>query len=104
MADDQNDAAGYLGWFFLGALVGAGAALLLAPQTGKEARDLLAEKGSELAKKAREATGDAQLRAGDLLEKGREFFEDQTQRLAAAFEAGKDAMREEIAKAHSQGT
>ena len=27
MADDRNDAAGYLGWFFLGGVVGAATAL-----------------------------------------------------------------------------
>ncbi len=102
MGDDRNDAAGYLGWFFLGALVGAGVALLMAPKTGKEARDLLAEKGGEFAKKAREAAGDAQLRAGDFFEKGREFLEEQTQRLVAAFEAGKEAMKEEIGRARTE--
>jgi gas vesicle protein len=102
MGDDRNDAAGYLGWFFLGALVGAGVALLLAPKTGKEARDLLADKGGEIARKAREVAGEAQLHAGDFFEKGREFLEEQTQRLVAAFEAGKEAMKEEIGRARSE--
>lgn len=99
MAEERGDAAGYLGWFFLGALAGAGAALLLAPRSGKETRDLLKEKGEEVARRAGEVTGDAQVRAGDLLEKGREFFEQQSQRLASAFEAGKAAMKEEMGKA-----
>ena len=45
MASERNDAAGYLGWFFLGGIVGAAAALLLAPKTGKETRELLSEHG-----------------------------------------------------------
>jgi gas vesicle protein len=98
MSDNRGDAAGYLGWFFLGTLVGAGVALILAPQTGKETRELLAEKGAELAKRAQEVAGDAQVRAGDLFDKGRELFEEQTQRLASAFEAGREAMKEEIGK------
>ena len=40
-------------------------------------------------------------RAGDLFDKGREYFEEQTQRLASAFEAGRSAMKEEINRARS---
>src|SRR5437879_530332 len=36
--------------------------------------------------------------AGEWLDKSREMFEEQTQRLMNAFEAGKEAMREEIRK------
>ncbi len=98
MAEERGDAAGYLGWFFLGALVGAGAALLLTPRTGREARDLLKDKGEEFARRAGEFTSEAQVKAGDLFEKGRELFEEQTQRLVSAFEAGKAAMKEEMSK------
>jgi gas vesicle protein len=98
MASEQNDAAGYLGWFFLGGLLGAAAALLLAPRTGRETRELLVEQGGEFARRAQEMATDAQGRAGELLDKSRELFEEQTQRLMTAFEAGKDAMREEMRK------
>ena len=99
MSEERGgDAAGYLGWFFLGAIAGAAAALLMAPKTGRETRELLAERGSELLKKAQEATGGTPGRAGDLFEKGREYFEEQTQRLVSAFEAGKQAMREEMGR------
>jgi len=98
MADDRNDAAGYLGWFFFGGLIGAAAALLLAPKTGREIRDPLFEQGNEFARRAQAMATDAQDRAGNWLDKSREVFEEQTQRLMSAFEAGKDAMREEIRK------
>ena len=98
MADDRNDAAGYLGWFFLGGVVGAATALLLAPRTGRETRELLAERGNEFARRAQEFATDAQGRAGEWMDKSRELFEEQTQRLMGAFEAGKDAMREEMRK------
>lgn len=103
MADDRGDAAGYLGWFFLGTLVGAGVALLLTPRTGRETRDLLKDKSEEFARRAGELTSDAQVRAGDLFDKGRDFFEEQTQRLVSAFEAGKAAMKEEMGKARGEG-
>jgi gas vesicle protein len=102
MAEERGDAAGYLGWFFLGALLGAGAALLLTPRTGRETRDLLREKSEEFARRAGEFKSEAQVKAADLFEKGRQLFEEQTQRLVSAFEAGKTAMREEMAKGHPQ--
>ena len=98
MANDRNDTAGYLGWFFLGGVIGAAAALLLAPKAGRETRELIAERGGDVARKAQEIANEAQGRAGEWLDKSRELFEEQTQRLMGAFEAGKDAMREEIRK------
>jgi gas vesicle protein len=98
MASEQNDAAGYLGWFFLGGLIGAATALLLTPRTGRETREMLVEHGGELARRAQEMATDAQGRAGEWMDKSRELFEEQTQRLMTAFEAGKDAMREEMRK------
>lgn len=98
MSEQKSDAAGYLGWFFLGAALGAAAAVLLTPRTGEQTRELLAERGGEITKKAQALAGEAQGRAGEWLDKSRELFEEQTQRLMSAFEAGKDAMREEIRK------
>jgi gas vesicle protein len=103
MANDRNDAAGYLGWFFLGGMLGAAAALLMAPKTGRETRELLAERSNEVARRAQEMATDAQGRAGDWFDKSRELFEEQTQRLMTAFEAGKDAMRDEIRKTPPRG-
>jgi gas vesicle protein len=96
-----SDVGSYLGWFFLGALAGAATALLMAPKTGRETREILAERGGDIFKKAQEAAGETQSRAGDLFDKGREYFEEQTQRLSSAFEAGRAAMREEINRGRS---
>lgn len=99
MADERgSDAAGYLGWFFLGAIAGAAAAVLLTPKTGRETREFLAEHGGDAWKKAQQKAGDVQVKAGDLFDKGREYFEEQTQRLISAFEAGKSAMRDEMSQ------
>jgi len=98
MADDRNDAAGYLGWFLLGSVIGAATALLVTPRTGRETREMLAERGNEFARRAQEFASDAQGRAGEWMDKSRELFEEQTQRLMSAFEAGRDAMRDEMRK------
>ena len=65
MADERSDAAGYLGWFLLGGVLGAAAALLMAPRTGRETRELLAEHGGDVARRAQALATEAQDRAGD---------------------------------------
>jgi len=101
MSDERHDAGGYMGWFLFGATLGAAATLLLTPKTGAQARELLTERGGDVARRAQEFATEAQGRAGEWLDKSREVFEEQTQRLMSAFEAGRDAMREEIRKGGS---
>ena len=87
---DNNESTrigGYLAAFAIGALVGTAAALLYAPRPGKETRELLAKKGRELKGKAQ-----------DTLEDAKSYFEGKKAEIAAAVEAGKEAMREERAK------
>jgi gas vesicle protein len=111
MSDERDDLnfLGALGLLAVGAVVGAAVALLLAPRTGDETRELLRERGSDLAKHARErgsewarraqeSMGEAQARAQEYLGRGREAVEDTSAQLKAAFEAGRGAMREEIAR------
>jgi len=90
-----------MGWFLFGAVLGAGIAILLTPRTGAQARELLAERGGDVARRAQDLANEAQGRAGEWLDKSRELFEEQTQRLMNAFEAGRDAMREEIRRSSS---
>lgn len=96
--DQCGSAAAHLGFFLLGALVGAGVAFLMTPRSGQETRDLLREKASSLGYRATETVEEARHRAADYVDRGRDFFEEKTSQLSAAFEAGRQAMREEIAK------
>ena len=99
MANDRaGGTSGTLGWFLFGALLGGLTALLLTPRTGEENRELLGERSGELARRAQQLATEAQGVAGEWLDKSRELFEEQTQRLMGAFEAGRDAMREEMRK------
>jgi|SRR5262245_38781354 len=91
----SKERSGTFGWFIFGAALGAAVAYL---SSGRDARDRLAERGGEMAKRAQEWAGQAQQHAGEWLDKSREMFEEQTERLITAFEAGKEAMREEIRK------
>ena len=87
---DHNESTrvgGYLAAFAIGALIGTGAALLYAPRSGKETRELIAKKGRALKGQATDAIEDA-----------KDFIDGKKAELVAAVEAGKDAMREERAK------
>ena len=103
MSEERGDAAGYMGWFLFGAALGAAAAVLLTPKTGAQARELLFDRGGDVAKRAQDFASQAQGQAGEWLDKSRELFEEQTQRLVAAVEAGKEAMQEEIRKWSTTG-
>jgi len=102
MSDERRDASGYMGWFLFGAVLGAAAGILLTPKTGAQARELLTDRGGDVARRAQEFANEAQGRAGEWLDKSREIFEEQTQRLMSAFEAGRDAMREEIRRGSTE--
>jgi len=78
---------GLLTAFAVGALAGATIALLYAPRSGEETRKLIAAKGRELRGKAHDAIEDA-----------KDLIDGKKAEIAAAVEAGKEAMREERAK------
>ncbi len=93
-SEDNGYSAGAVGFAFLaGAVIGVGAALLLAPQSGAETRKLLqtyAEKAEqEMLEKAKEAKATLDTAIGQ----GRQFINEKKSALAAAFEAGKDAVK-----------
>lgn len=66
MADQQE--GGKLGWFVAGAVLGSAVALLYAPKTGKETRELIGRKTDE-SKEAISETG------REVFEKGREIYD-----------------------------
>ena len=69
--------------FATGALIGAGIALLYAPQSGEETRRLITERAEELKRQAM-----------DKYEHGKETFREKKEQMTAALEAGKEGYRE----------
>jgi gas vesicle protein len=96
MASGGRDAAGYIGWFLVGAVAGAVVALVTAPRTGRATREFLTDHGEDAAHRAQSWADQAQSQAGEWMDRGRELLEEQTERLMSAFEAGREAMQEEI--------
>ena len=103
MADDRSSSSsGALLAFLSGAALGAVAALLLTPQTGRESR-------AQLRGYARRAEGDLRDlagRAGEVLEEvvgdGKEFVDSKKTVLREAFDAGREAMRRERDRLHEE--
>jgi gas vesicle protein len=79
MSPDQSSPRSGFSIFAVGALIGAGIALLYAPQSGKETRKLLAKKAKLLRDKAQ-----------DTIENAQELIKDGKAHLAAAFDSGHD--------------
>ena len=69
---------------------------MTAPRTGRETREFLADHGEDATHRAHSWAEQAQSQAGEWMDRGRELLEEQTERLMTAFEAGRDAMQEEI--------
>jgi gas vesicle protein len=106
MSDDRNSgASGIILSFMLGGLTGAALAILFAPRSGKETRDLLGEKIRDGKERSRELRDKAASKSREILEDASDYVdrakESATQRkdrLSAALEAGRQAYRDEKEK------
>jgi gas vesicle protein len=100
--DDEHSggAAGVMLSFVVGALTGAALAILFAPRSGRETRELLGEKLRESAERGRELKDQVAVKgrqlvqdAGEYVDRQREVLKESRDRLAAAVEAGREAYR-----------
>jgi gas vesicle protein len=106
MSDDHGgNTSGVILSFLLGGLTGAALAILFAPRSGRETRELLGERLKEGAERGREFRDQVTAKgremvdeASGFIDKGRETAERRRDRLAAAIEAGRQAYRDEKEK------
>jgi gas vesicle protein len=102
MAVDDRGTSGIVLSFLVGALSGAALAILFAPRSGRETREILGDRLRETAERSRQI-GEQALEKGreladdasGLMERQRDALERRRDRLAAAVEAGRQAFREE---------
>lgn len=107
MEDDDRDsgASSVILAFLIGGLTGAALALLYAPRSGKETRDILTERARETADRGRELKEQAVGRGRALVDEAQQYVDRQKQeldsrkeRFTAAVDAGRQAYREEKQK------
>jgi gas vesicle protein len=102
MADSESSescpVSSRFAYFLVGAAFGAIFALLIAPKSGQETRDLLTAKANEgrdyVSSRGREMRDQAEQMVG----KAKDLVAQQKEQLSAALEAGKQAYRNEKSK------
>jgi gas vesicle protein len=85
----QNDDSGKLTWFLMGAALGAACALLYAPKSGKETRNLITQKAQDASDAVTGTGRDIYERGKDVYDRGRQVVDD----AAALFERGRKLVR-----------
>lgn len=90
----ERDRGGSLGTFLVGALVGAGLALLFAPQTGEETQEEIKERALRLKSAAEDRVRDAQRQLEDRLDTARGTLQGRVETVRDAVEAGRKAALE----------
>ena len=92
-----------VGCFFLGMGVGVAAALLLAPKSGQEARELLKGKADEGKEYIKRRGSELRDNASDMIDRGKEAIGRQKDTVSDAMDAGKQAYREAVRSPTPQG-
>ena len=95
---EENDGS-KIGFFLAGLGIGAVIALLFAPRSGQETRDMIVQKAEEGRDFVVTKTEEIRKQAEDAVEKGKDLVSKQKELLSAALEAGKQAYQEEKTKA-----
>lgn len=88
MSEQKGCTGGYVAAFLAGGLIGAGIALLLAPVSGKEAREKIGGLAGDIKRKAETWTGNVK-------GKVETFIDEEKAVIKAAYDAGREAMEKE---------
>lgn len=89
--------------FILGGVIGAAFALLFAPEPGSRTRERLKEVASGFKEKTRDVAEDLREKFEEAIDKGKEALEEGKSILAAAYQAGREAMQREKESLEARG-
>lgn len=99
----KGKGAAKIAYFLLGLGLGSLLAVVFAPSSGDQARELLQQNVRNAKDYAQKKVQQAQKQAGSVVGKSKKNVRDQKDRIVAAVQAARDAYREEIAaKSQSQ--
>ena len=102
MKDEGYSSGSVLLSFLLGGVVGAGLALLFAPQSGRETRQKIKDLTDDVREKSAEYVNQAKEKATSLVEEGKGYYDEKKSILKSAVDAGKEAYEKEKEK-YSKG-
>jgi gas vesicle protein len=87
--DAQDSSSNSLAWFLTGAIIGATAAMLYAPKSGKDTRQFITNKTQQGREAVTETTKDIAEAGKEMFERGRKLVED----AAELFERGRKLVK-----------
>jgi gas vesicle protein len=88
--------------FFLGAIAGATAVLLLAPQARRESAQRIRDLSHDIKERATDYLDNAKEKVASTVSRGRDFLDEKRSLIQSAVEAGKEAYAREKAKASQE--
>ncbi|MBI5848344.1 MAG: YtxH domain-containing protein [Nitrospirae bacterium] len=98
MKDEGFGSGSLLLSFLLGGVVGAGLALLVAPQSGEVTRKKIKELADDIKDKTNEYINEAKEKVSAVTDEGKGYYDEKKSLIKAAIDAGKDAYDKEKEK------
>jgi gas vesicle protein len=88
-----------MNYFLMGLGIGSAVAILLAPKSGRETRQYIADKTREANDSTRQKAREIKIRAEDAVERGKETIAQTREQIANAIEVGRETYNREKSKA-----
>ncbi len=95
MKDEGYGAGSVFLGFLLGGIVGAGVALLMAPQSGRETRAKIKELAGDVKEKASGYVEETREKVTSYVDRGKGLYDEKKSLVKSAIEAGKEAYEKE---------
>jgi len=98
---ENGKAIANVNYFLVGLGIGSAVAILLAPKSGKETRQYIANKTKEANEFARKKAQELRERAEETVERGKEVITQTKEQIATAIDVGRETYNREKSKAQA---